>query len=391
MNCSTLPACRGTTRDTWSVSTESAWDRPIESLRTERWGTNRVPAETLLEKLLNHKALTVFDTLPDRSRVVNPEATLQVLEVAQSWQEAFRTWCFDRDTARAEELEDRFNHYFCGWVVPSYEPWPRPPGMAEGFELRPHQARSVARIIHEGPLLLAHEVGSGKTATMCAAAMELRRLGRANKPMIVVPQNLVDQFASEFQRMFPAAELLTFARTKGNARADREEFAGRCASHGWDCVIVSDTAFTAMPISEIHALNEARDYVYALQRRYEDAARNDDDGATAAQLQRDIESATRQLRNTLKPFAADKDALQSMSVASLGDLSEGTVKQLERANLARQERFRSHDAAHTGTVAFEDLGVDFVMVDEAHNYKNLTLESNSALMARGKEGSKTGH
>ena len=381
----TLAVVRPTS--TWSVDVDR-WELPIGSLRTERWGIPQTPAERLLEKILNRTSLAVYERQPDGSRVVNPEATLQAAEIAQAWQDAFRAWCFDTDDDRAQRLEDRFNDHYSGWVVPSYEPWPRPPGLAEGFDLRPHQARSVARIIHEGALLLAHEVGSGKTATMCAAAMELRRLGKAQKPMIVVPQNLVDQFASEFARMFPNAELLVFSRGDGSARAAREEFAGRCASHDWDCVIVSDTAFTAMPISEVHALSEARDYVSSLQRRHEDWMANGGDEASIARLELDIEEATRQLRSTLRPFADDADGLNELGTIPLESMAKETVKRVERDRLARQERFRSHDAVHTGTIAFEDLGVDFVIVDEAHNYKNLSIDSTSELLGRKREGSK---
>ena len=385
LGCDALSVVRPVSQ--WTVRVHGI--APVPALRTQRWGTDAINAETMLERLLNRRRLVSYteDAATGRD-VVDTQTTMRNYEIAQAWQAEFARWCFDSDPARCETLTERFNLEYSGWVVPNYEPWPRPVGLAEGTELLAHQARTLARIIHEGHLLAGHEVGLGKTLIMCSAAMEMRRLGMAVKPMMVVPDNLVDQAAEEFHKFFPAAQLLVFSREGSVARNDRELFAAQVASGDFDTVIVSYSAFGAMPISATHAVAEQADYLRSLSERHDDWLIAEQNPAARAQLTKDIKRATRRLAETMTPLHGNQATLKKLDAAALGELAEGTVKQAERARLARQERFREHDSVHTGVLSFEDLGVDFLLVDELHLFKNLAVESTSELLGRSRGGSR---
>ncbi len=377
--------------NTWSVITPR-WGEPLPALRTKRWGLDRLPAERLLQRILNQRSMTVYHRRErGEPRRVDTKATMRAVEIAQQWQEAFAQWCFDEDPDRARRLEDRYNEHFAGWVVPTYPAWPRPAGMAEDFELRPHQARSVTRILCEGSVVLGHEVGSGKTATMCAAAMEAKRLGIARKPMLVVPLQLTDQFAAAFQTIFPNASLLVFSNTSGGARAAREQFAAACATCDWDAVIVSDTAFAAMPVSDQFAASEAAAYLATLHNRRDEWLANDDEDSEKAallQIEADIKRATQQLDSTVRCVLPDNVDVTKYRAADWESLADEAGKAAERMRFAAEERFREHDASHTGTIAFDDLGIDFLFLDEAHLYKNLALDSSSEMFAGKRGGSR---
>ena len=379
--------------NTWAVEVPR-WGEPIPSLRTKRWGHERLPAERLLERILNQRSMTIYHRRERGEPLrVDTKATMRALEISQQWQQAFAQWCFDGDPERAGRLEDRYNEYFAGWVVPTYPAWPRPIGMSDDWDLRSHQARSVTRILCEGSVVLGHEVGSGKTATMCAAAMEAKRLGIARKPMHVIPLQLTDQFAAAFQSLFPNASLLVFSNAaSGNARAAREEFAAACATRDWDSVIVSDTAFAAMPVSDQFAASEAAAYLAKLHRRRDEWLanddENDDDRKAVRQIEADIKRATQQLGSTVRAVVGDDTDVTAYQASDWESVADEAGKAAERMRYSAEERFKEHDASHTGTIAFDDLGVDLLFVDEAHNYKNLALDSSSSLFAGKRGGSR---
>ena len=204
------------------------------------------------------------------------------------------------------------------------------PGLAIGFEPYPHQVAAVARIIHEPAVLLAHEVGAGKTAEMTMGAMELRRLGLVNKPCIVVPNHMLEQFSREFLQLYPQARILVMQRE--DLQADRRrQFTGRCATGDWDAVIMSRTGFERIPMSA---------------------------DAQSEYMQAELERM--------------RDFIQ---VSKEGDGL--TVKRLEAALLRAEERLKAKlDSAKDPGVTFEATGIDYVFVDEAHGYKNLRTPSN---------------
>ena len=202
--------------------------------------------------------------------------------------------------------------------------------LAMSFEPRPHQVAAVARIIAEPAVLLAHEVGAGKTAEMVMGAMELRRLGLVTKPAIVVPNHMLEQLAREALQLYPQAAILLTQRD--DLQADRRhQFVARCATGNWDIVIMSRSAFERIPMSA------------AVQREY---------------------------------LSAELDRMRDFITAS--KQGDGlTVKRLEGALLRAEERIkRKLDTAKDPGITFEATGIDYLFIDEAHGYKNLRTPSN---------------
>ena len=358
----------------------------------EEWGTERVPANRVLRKLLNREPLLVYHPAEKgEKRVVDKMATLELTQVAERWQQAFVSWCFVDDLDRADDFAARYNRIYNSRVVPKYPAWIRPPGMSEDFDLREHQAQAVTRIILTRSALLGHEVGLGKTATMAAAAMELRRLGLANRPMAVVPLQLVSQFAADFLRIFPAARLLVCDPPPGGGAAYRSRFAAQCATGDWDCVIISYTQFAQLPVSIRHSVAEEAEWLAELMRRHDaDAAASAAEHARSAnrsQLRADIDRQTTRLRKALRQFAPKearkKDPLKNHSAAQVLDVAQKTVKQAERDHLSREEAARERVGEYDGEISFEDLGIDFLVVDEADSFKNAEIRTKDRLILEG--------
>ncbi|WP_417175298.1 DEAD/DEAH box helicase family protein [Adlercreutzia sp.] len=196
------------------------------------------------------------------------------------------------------------------------------------IELRPHQRNAVARILYGGNALLAHEVGAGKTFTMAAAAMELRRMGLCSKPMFVVPNHLTGQWASEWMRLYPAANLLV-ATKRDFERQNRKRFCARIASGDWDGVIIGHTQFEKIPVS----VDRQRAFI-------EEQIAEIADGISDLKAQRGERFGVKQMEATKKRLEA--------RLAKLADQSD-----------------------KDDVLTFEELGVDRIFVDEAHYYKNL--------------------
>ena len=296
------------------------------------WGTDRIGALSVVEHGLRGRPIVITDRLPDDTRVVNQVATAAANEKLEAWQAELHRWCFGDDVDRRQRLLRTYNDVFRSWVAPQVgAEWINPPGLREGLELHTHQREAAARIVLGGDLLLAHEVGSGKTLTMAAAGMEMKRLGLASKPAHIVPNHLVEQYAGEIRRAFPQAKVLIPFEAERTSPDGRKNLIARCANDDWDAVVIPLTTFRLMPVSpEVEAnyisdrLGEWRDALSALK---EGGARR-----TIKRIEKRIET--------------------------------------ERANLKKALDRKVDD----GTL-WEHTGIDFLFVDECHLYKSLPIAS----------------
>lgn len=304
---------------------------------TQVWGTEDMPAPVIAQHLLEQRTILVYDSIKDldgsTKRVLNADKTAEAQAKADALNERFGEWVWD-DPARATRLADVYNDRFNSLVLRSYDDAELSlPGLALTFQPRPHQVAAVARMIAEPAVLLAHEVGAGKTAEMAMGCMELRRLGLVTKPVIVVPNNMLEQFGREFAAIYPQAKLL-IATKDDFARDRRREFISRCATGDWDAVIMTKTAFERIPMSP------------QAQQAY-------------------LDKEVKQLRQVLDNAKNSDNRL--------------TVKRLEGALQRAEERLkRKLDTDKDAGITFEATGLDYIVVDEAHLFKNLRTVSNIA-------------
>jgi N12 class adenine-specific DNA methylase len=292
------------------------------------WGTLRASALSIVMDLLNGRLPRVMDELDDGRRVVNHQETLAAQEKGEALQRKFAEWLW-ADAERAERLARFYNHTFNAVRPREYGGFHLSlPGSNPALNLRPHQKAAVWRILQERSVGLFHEVGAGKTTVM--AAMELRRLGLAKKVLIVVPNDILQQFAEEFQRFYPLASLLVPGKDDFTP-ARRNEFMARIATGDWDAVIVALSQFTLLPVhpeTEAEFIRrELTDYKEALSELAAEARDRGD--RTWRSSQKSIQKA----------------------IARLAARLEGSERRLE-------ERKRL-----TQTMTFEDLGVDPVFLD----------------------------
>ncbi len=295
------------------------------------YGTSRMNAYKILENTLNLRDVRIYDKIEDADgterRVLNVKETTLAQQKQQVIKDAFRDWLW-KDADRRQTLVARYNELFNSTRPREYDGSHLTfPGMNPEIELREHQCSAIARILYGGNTLLAHEVGAGKTFTMAAAAMEAKRLGLCRKPMFAVPNHLTEQWASEFLRLYPSANVLV-ATKKDFEPANRKKFCARIATGDYDAVIIGHSQFERIPVS---------------QERQERLLRSE------------IEEITEGI-NQLKRSSGERFSIKSM---------EKTKKSLE----AKLKKLL--DIPKDDVVTFEELGVDRLFVDEAHSYKNL--------------------
>ncbi len=310
----------------WTVEVDGLYRRNAANL--SEWGTDRVPASELIEQALNLRTPTVYDRDANGNPVVNALASEAAREKQQKLKDRFVEWIWSED-ARRERLVAQYNREFNCYRVRAFNgDHLTLPGASPSVVLHRHQKAAVWRILQTPNTLLAHVVGAGKTYTMVAAAMELKRLGLARKPLFVVPNHMLGQFSSELLTLYPAANILAAGKADFEG-AKRRELMGRIATNNWDAVIVTHSGFERLPMSP------------RAQTRF-----------IEEQLQ-ELEACIRQQKG--------------------GDGGTRIVKQLEASKKRLEARLKSMSAAHRkdDTLAFEELGVDRLFVDEAHAYKNL--------------------
>lgn len=319
--------------DMWAV--RSARRRSVRA--TSRWGTPSAPAPSLALAMLEQRPIRVYDTIPpDDKRVFNAEKTAAAQQKADELAERFAEWVWEQPQ-RAAELAAHYNEKFNNLVLRSYEgARPSLPGLAMSFRPFPHQLAAVARVLNEPSVGLFHEVGAGKTSTMVMAAMELRRLGLANKPAIVVPNHMLEQFQREALQLYPQARILA-ASTADLSKERRRRFVGQITTGDWDFVIMTRGAFEKLPMAK---------------------------PTVQAYLHRQVEELA--------------EAIQS----ARGEDNKLLLKRLEGAKLRAEERLKKIlDGYKDPGITFEQTGIDYLFVDEAHWAKNLFTPSNIPDMA----------
>ena len=297
------------------------------------YGTSRRNAYQILEDSLNLKDSRVYDTIEEdgkEKRVLNKKETTLAAQKQDTIREAFKDWVF-RDPDRRQDLVAKYNKLFNSTRPREYDgSHLKFPGMTPDIELKPHQKSAVAHVLYGDNTLLAHCVGAGKTFEMTAAAMESKRLGLCQKSLFVVPNHLTEQWASDFLRLYPGANILA-ATKKDFEPANRKKFCSRIATGDYDAVIIGHSQFEKIPLSQ--------------ERQ-------------AAMIERQI------------------DEIETAIAMAKADNGERyTIKQMEKSRKALQTRLEklNDTSRKDNVVTFEQLGVDRLFVDESHNYKNLFL------------------
>ncbi|MBA4062562.1 MAG: hypothetical protein C0501_02425 [Isosphaera sp.] len=314
----------------WSL--DAAYDAKASVAATSEYGTARANGTWLLELALNMKSPTIYDTIRDgdrEERVVNQEATMAAREKQKLIKEKFRSWVFadpDRTERLVRTYNDQFNNLRPRLFDGSHLDFA---GLNQTVSLRQHQKDAVWRGMTGGNTLLAHVVGAGKTFTMAATGMKMKQAGLIRKPMYVVPNHLLEQFAREFMQLYPNARLLVAAK-EDLTRDRRKMLTAKIASGEWDGIVVTHSSFERIGMS----------------REYQETF-----------LREQIEEYDQLLRE----HAADRGANRNL------------IKTIEKQKAARAERLKdllAENKKDDGLV-FDELGVDHIFVDEAHYFKNL--------------------
>lgn len=316
----------------WYIDGKSNDRNNVKAYTT--YGTSRINAYKIIEQTLNLKDVKIFDTFIDdegrKQRVLNRKETAIACSKQDAIKEAFLNWVWE-DPERRNHLVRLYNDKFncirpreydgshIGFV-----------GMNPEIKLRTHQLNAVAHVLYGNNTLLAHEVGAGKTFEMVAAAMESKRLGLCNKSLFVVPNHIIEQFASEFLQLYPSANILV-ATKKDFETKNRKKFCSRIATGEFDAVIIGHSQFERIPMS----------------------------------TERQIALLEEQISDITKGIASEKN--------NRGE--NYTIKQMEKTRKSLETRLEKlhKEERKDDVVTFEELGVDKLFVDEAHNYKNLFL------------------
>ncbi|MGC5401716.1 DEAD/DEAH box helicase family protein, partial [Streptomyces sp. DT20] len=315
----------------------------VGDLARSEWGTPRRSAQDLMLSILRQADSTIQVTYTDDKGEthVDQPATDAAREKTRLIREAWDDWIW-ADKERAERLAGIYNATFNALVLPDFANSPLTlPGTSD-WKMRPHQNAAIRRIVSEPTALLAHVVGAGKTATMVGGTMELRRTGLASKPAMVIPNHMLRQITREFREIYPNAKLLALSASDLGVKR-RAKFMARAAGGDWDAVIMTHEAFNRIPLRPETQL----DYI-------------------------DTEMAS--LR-------------EQLDEASASGMHERTIKQIEADLAAVEARMLKQvdDSANGAGIFLEDTGIDYLMVDEAHSYKN--LRTISAIPGAGIQGS----
>lgn len=317
----------------WTIEGKSlhSWG----SLIRTTYGTEHATAYRIFENSLNMKSVQITETYEEDGKTktrVNQEETAKAYQKQDLIKERFSEWIW-QDYDRRRRLEEIYNIRFNSNVTREYDGSHLSfPAMNPAISLRPHQRRAVARQIYGGNTLLAHAVGAGKTYEMAAAIMEKKRLGLCSKAMLVVPNHLTGQWAKEFMTLYPTANILAVTK-KDFTPSNRKKFCSRIATGNYDAVIIGHSQFEMIPLSKMR------------QKEF-------------------IQSQIDDIQSELIALKAEQN--QSFTVKQLVAMEKRLKVKLEKLNEGN---------AKDSTITFEELGIDFLAVDEAHGYKNLALNT----------------
>lgn len=304
----------------------------------QTYGTNRMSSYHIFENLLNQRDILVRDRREEGDKVwyeINTKETQLAKEKARLMKEAFRNWLW-KDMGRREKYVAKYNYLFNSIRGREYDGSHQTfPGMNTSITLRKHQSNAIMRAKLGGNTLFAHEVGAGKSFEMVATVMEKKRLGLINKACVVVPKHLTLQMASEWLRLYPNAKLLV-AKPEDFTKANRKRFIARCVTGDYDAVIMSFTQFERIPMSD----------------EYKEQF-----------MQKELH-----------------DIMSAISEAGRKDKS--SVKALERQKKNIEERLEKLlSSPKDSSLCFEKLGFDYLVCDEAHNYKNCFVSTKMSNVA----------
>lgn len=314
----------------WIIENKS-WQSNIEN--TQIYGTKRITGLDLLEDTLNLKHTTIYDPDPrdpeGKKRIVNKQETILAREKQEALKERFKKWIYE-DAERRDIVVNIYNKQFNRIRLRNFDgSHLELPNMSKLIELKPHQKNAVARILYsKDNTLLAHCVGAGKTFEMVAGCMELRRLGIAKKPLIAVPNHLVEDWGKEFYKLYPNAKILV-ATKKDFKKENRQKLQAKIATGDYDAIIMAHSSFEKIPVSR------------AVQEKF---------------IQDEISKIE-----------------MALSSAKTASGKTRTISQLETAKRNAEKRLEQllNSKQKDNVIEFEKLGVDYLFVDEAHSYKNL--------------------
>ncbi|WP_422784892.1 DEAD/DEAH box helicase family protein [Ruminiclostridium cellulolyticum] len=312
----------------WSIQNKSLQWNSMKA--TEEYGTKKADAYSIIEDTLNLRSVVVKDRVEDADGkvkyVVNKNETIAARAKQDAIKEEFRDWIF-KDPDRRNKYVNFYNTNFNNIRLREYDgSHLKFPGMSPYIKLREHQKNAVARILYGGNTLLAHVVGAGKTFTMQAACMEMRRLNIIKKAMFVLPNHLTEQQGADFLKLYPAANILV-ATEKDFETANRKRFLARIATGDYDAIIIGQSQFERIPVS--------------------------------------VELQSQIIKNTIEEIVEFVSAYKQQN----GD--KWTIKQMEKMKFNLEAKLEQlADAPKDDVLTFEQLGVDCLFVDEAHYYKN---------------------
>ncbi len=313
----------------------------VDDVIASKWGIQgdhkQLSAETFVKAVLNNDKMKLEYTVeigPPKVMGVDAAGTEAMAEKSEALTEHFQDWLW-AEPERATRLQTLYNDRFNALVLRSYASSVLTfPGKAATFTPRPHQHEAVARMVAEESVGLFHEVGAGKTAEMVMGVMELKRLGMVSKPAIVVPNNMLEQFTREFKQIYPRAQVLAAGSddlAKKGVRDGRSLFVAKAATGDWDAVILTQGSFKRISMGEA-----GDDYVRAQVAAY---------------------------RKTVEELEGSA-------------ITRGGIKDIEKQIITMEEGLkRNLDIPRDQGVTFEQSGIDYLCIDEAHGYKNLTVKS----------------
>ena len=325
----------------WAVDAPTSVKKAIAYRTKDTWSARGYDALKIAEAILTNRKIVVSEKTSE-GVVFDSKATEDAKTKAELLKEEFTDWLWS-DPDRADKYKTLYNHQFNSMAPRSYDGQRRTiPGLVEWFKPHPHQHAAVARMVNEPSVLLAHEVGAGKTAEMAMGVMELRRLGLIKKAAIVVPGHMLEQFRHEFAEIFPesvANNRILSASSDDLAGKGRREFIARAAAGDYDAIILTQTAFESIQMRP------------EVQESY---------------IARRVERLEEKIRRQKELDGEDNDTR--------------LVKRMENSLKALQEKLdkKLSGLKDAAGLHFEDMGVDYLVVDEAHMYKNLDTPSSIA-------------